>query len=468
MNESNGFDIITHTDVVRCFLKHSDKESSTLEFKVDIPKNDQISKTVIAFANGLGGRIIIGIDDQGTIVGIDEERAESLLENLDKMIFESCSPKIIPHIYLQRLGNLLTLIVEVSTGMSRPYYLKSLGPQEGVFVRVGRSTVRADYETIQELQWKSRGISYDCVPEFQARFDLISADKFARFLKMRRIGHRSNRPTQELYRNYKVCVEERGELIPTKGGILLFANNPQEYISESFIICSHFKGTSGRDAISSIDCTGDLFEQFEMAWDFIISKIPVRFEEIRKKRIEHYEVPLVAIREILVNAIVHRDYRINGPIKIAIYQDRIEFFSPGLFPGVINPKDIGNGVTYIRNQMITKCFREVGHIEKLGSGFKTTLDEYEKEGLNPPIVFEGDGFVKVILPRTKIEELSEKGHIESDFMALFDILGEVSISDLSSRSSLSRATIGRKLKELEKLKVIKRKGFGKNTRYRKN
>ncbi len=448
-------------------MKHSDKESSTLEFKIDIPKNDQIAKTVVAFANGLGGKIIIGIDDQGTIVGIDEMRAVQLLESLDKMIFETCSPKIIPHIYLQRFDQALTLIIEVSSGISRPYYVKSLGPQDGVFVRVGRSTVRADFETIQELQWKTRGIAYDCIPEFQASFDLISEKKVLTFLKLRKIGHKLSRVTPELLKSYKICVEEHGQLIPTKGGILLFAEAPQDHFSESFIICSHFKGTSGREAISSIDCTGDLFEQFEAAWNFIVSKIPVRFEEIRKKRIEHYEVPLVAIREILVNAIVHRDYRISGPTKIALYQDRLEFFSPGIFPGIINPSDIGNGVTYIRNQMITKCFREVGHIEKLGSGFKTTFVEYEKVGLNPPIVFEGDGFVKVILPRTKVKESVDKSSVGNDFMALFDLLGDVSISDLSTRISLSRATIGRKLKELEKAKVIKRTGNGKTTRYRK-
>ena len=177
------------------------------------------------------------------------------------------------------------------------------------------------------------------------------------------------------------------------------------------IICSHFSGISGRAAIASVDCTGTLFEQFETAYNFILSRLSRSFIIRAPKREEQFEIPPEAIREVLLNAIIHRNYHINGPTKISIYNNRIEFFNPGVFLGPLDTHSLKLGLTYIRNNVICKVFREAGYIEKLGSGFITLFNSYEQMGLYPPEVIQGENFIKCILPRPQFSDKS----IEVDF-----------------------------------------------------
>src|ERR1700722_13434544 len=129
-------------------MKYLAFESSTLELKKTLPENDQIVKTVIGFCNRYGGKLIIGVDSERNIVGISENEIQRIMEYLDKSIFESCAPPIIPSVYSQRIGDKFLLIIDVSTGMSKPYFRKSEGVDKGTYIRLGRSTVRATAEMI--------------------------------------------------------------------------------------------------------------------------------------------------------------------------------------------------------------------------------------------------------------------------------------------------------------------------------
>jgi len=125
--------------------------------------------------------------------------------------------------------------------------------------------------------------------------------------------------------------------------------NLQKFLPEAYIQCSHFSGIKGRDAITSRQFNGSLPEQFDAVYNFILSQLNKSFKIEGKFRQVVYEVPPVAIREALMNAILHRNYHLNSSIKIVIYNDRIEFFSPGNFPGPINLNDLQSGISYQRN-----------------------------------------------------------------------------------------------------------------------
>src|ERR1700722_19239151 len=116
-------------------MKYPGFESSILEFKRSIPENDQIIKTVIGFCNRNGGKLIIGVEPDGTIVGVPESEIQKVIEYINKSIFEASSPPIIPAIYSQRIGEQTLLIIEVSSGMNKPYYRKSDGLEKGTYVR---------------------------------------------------------------------------------------------------------------------------------------------------------------------------------------------------------------------------------------------------------------------------------------------------------------------------------------------
>jgi ATP-dependent DNA helicase RecG len=444
-------------------MKYPEKESSTVEWKREIPKNDQIIKTIIGFCNHHGGKIVIGVTNTGNIVGIASKKIEKALENLEKMIYEACYPSIIPRIYTQRFGEKSILIIEVSSGMNKPYYRKSKGLDGGCYVRLGRSTMKATPDIIEELRWQANSIDFETLPNHRATKKDLDEKKIQFFLDHRKNDAKSI-ITDPVLRAYHLLVLEHSKFFPTQAAILLFGKNTQYFLSEARIICSHFQGVSGRDVIAKVDCEGTLFDQFKQAYAFITSRLYTSFKIRKPKRYEKLEIPEVAIREALLNAIVHRNYFIKAPIKVAIYDNRLEIFSPGSFPGPLDQNNLKSGITYLRNPIICKIFREIGYVEKLGSGLITIFKSYEKENLEDPQIIEGENYVKAILPRFKKKKFKEK---QDELTKLFAFSDEISIEDVQKILGVSRATASRKVNQWLKKGVVKRFGKTRAIRYRK-
>jgi len=448
-------------------MKYVEKESVTLEFKQQLSNHSQIAKTVVAFCNQFGGKIIIGIDDQQNICGVNESNLDETIDALQQSIYKTCTPTILPSIYTQRIHDKLILIIEVSSGMNKPYFVTSLGLNEGVFIRAGAHTVKATTGMIQELIWKGKGLSVDEMPVYSAsRYDL-DEDKFFNFLKEHRQHYQTENLDEQL-RHYRVIIQEHQRNYPSLGGLLLFGKNIEKYLPEAFIICSHFQGASGRTAIATQDCMGSLFEQLHSAMNFVVSRLNKSFTITKIKRQEQLEIPELALREIIINAIVHRDYQLPGPIKIAIYEDRVEIFSPGNFPGPLKVDQLEMGITYIRNHLICKLFREAGYIEKLGSGFLTLFNSYRQYHLPSPKIIEGTGFIKCILPRSDRQGRAYQAKENDDeILDLFYANPEMNVREIIKILPISRQTAARRLSELVRVGKIKRIGKGPAVRYRR-
>ncbi len=445
-------------------MRYPQDESSTIEWKRELPHNDQIIKTIIGFCNQNGGKIIIGVANSGEIVGISPEIIQKALESLEKMIYEASSPTIIPRIYTQRFGEKSLLIIEVSSGMSKPYYRTSEGIDKGTYIRLGRNTLRANSDMIKEMYWQSHGLDFETLPNHKAHEEDLDKIKIQSFLDNRK-NHGKLRYEKSTLLAYHLIKCEHSMFYPTQMALLLFGKQPQYYLSEAMIICSHFQGISGRDAIASIDCEGVLFDQFNQCYSFIISRLSKSFKIRKPKREEQLEIPEIAIREALLNAIVHRNYHIKAPIKIAIYEDRIEIFSPGTFPGPLDLKNLKSGITYLRNPMICKIFREIGYIEKLGTGLIAIFESFEKRGLLDPKIIEGENYVKCILPRIfkkKIILNKEEENLEK----LFALSIEISVEDVQNILGVSRQTASRKMNKLIESGFVERVGKTRSTRYR--
>jgi Predicted transcriptional regulator containing an HTH domain and an uncharacterized domain shared with the mammalian protein Schlafen len=351
--------------------------------------------------------------------------------------------------------------------MNKPYCRKFEGLDKGTYIRLGRSTVRATADIIEELKWQSHGKSYDSMPVYHATQEDLDIVKILSFLNKRKTQN-IDTISRDILLSYHLITQEHSSVYPTVGGMLLFGKEPQKHFTESFVLCSHFAGTSGRNVVATLDATGTLFEQFETAYNFIVGRLNTAFTIQGPKRDEQLEIPAVAIREVLLNAIVHRNYHIQAPIKIAIYDNRIEFFSPGVFPGPLNTNNLKMGITYIRNTVICKIFREAGYIEKMGSGFIEIFESYEKRGLYAPQIIEGENFIKCILPRQAFgRELYGESEIAQKILAFFEIVDEASIADIIKIFKLTRPTAGRRLAELVEKKRLQLVGQGKAARYRK-
>ena len=287
-------------------MKYPGHESSKLEFKRLLPKSEQIINTIIAFCNMYGGRLIVGVDDDRNVLGIPEKEAHEAMEWLNEAIYSASAPPILPQIYQQHLDDKYLIVIEVSSGMQKPYYKKSLGLENGTYIRLGRSTVKADLDMIEELKLLARGKSYDQTPVYHAAREDIDDDRIKNFLVERRNGAKAI-ISDDMLRSYDILVEQHSQLYPTVSGILLFGREPQKYLTESYILCSHFSGIKGREAIASQVCKGTLFEQFDTAYDFIVSRLQKSYTIKGKRREETLEITPIAIREVLMNALLHRN-----------------------------------------------------------------------------------------------------------------------------------------------------------------
>lgn len=450
-------------------MKYTEKESSTLELKESLPQNNQIVKTVIGFCNQKGGKIILGVSNEGTVKGLSESELEHALEYLDKTIFDSTCPPINPWIYTQILGDKTVLVIEVGPGMNKPYYLKKEGPEKGVYVRLGRSTMQAPPDIIKELIWEAQGRSYDTMPVLHAQQDDLDPKKITRFLDVRTQDKKNIISLDAAMKAYQLVVQLHAHSYPTVAGMLLFGHNPNNFFSEAFIICTSFAGIQGREALATRDCEGTLFEQYALAYNFVLSQLNRSFVIRDSIREEEYEIPPVAIREAIINALVHRNYHIPSPIKISIYNDRIEIFSPGSFMGPIKPDEMQMGLTYTRNRAIAKVFREAGYSEKLGTGFIIIFSSFKERGLREPVIMEGMNFVKCVFFRptpTAQPRITLENDILTAILNLFDSSVELSVADILKRLSIARSTLGRKLIELVEKGYLEKVGSSRMTRYK--
>lgn len=450
-------------------MKYPETESAFLEFKREMPKNDQITKTIIGFCNRYGGKIIIGVENDGTVVGISDHEIEGIMESLDRTIYETTTPPILPMIYTRAIGSKTVLCIEVSKGMNKPYYRRAEGLERGVYIRVGRHTLRANADLIEELKRQSRGITFDTLPVYQADPEDLDHDKILDFFQKRR-GRPRVTITSELLEAYQIIAKEHGKMYPTTAGILLFGKNPQKLFSEGMVICTHYAGEEGRNALASKDCIGTIFEQYEEATEFLLSRLYRSFTIKGFKRNELLEVPEIALREALLNLLVHRNYNIKAPSKISIYGSRIEFFSPGDFPGPIDTHNILDGMSFLRNPAICRCFREAHLIEKLGTGIIALFNSYMQRNLPLPQIIEGSSFVKTILPRSTPETMRQgiQTELPEELKAVYDLFAigeEVTISQVIKTLKIPRSTAGRRLAMLVQDKLILKKGSGRTVRY---
>jgi len=182
-------------------------------------------------------------------------------------------------------------------------------------------------------------------------------------------------------------------------------------------------------------------------------------------RREELEIPSVAIRELILNAMIHRNYHLRAPTKIAIYDNRIEIFSPGSFPTPF--PSLRLGLADVRNMAICKIFREAQLIEKLGSGLLTVFDSSHKRGLEEPTIINGENFVKCVLPRGQ-SLLGTQIDTDTRILKMYETGNEFAVSDFMHALGLPRATATRRLSYLVKSDKLKTVGKGKGTRYRRN
>lgn len=243
-------------------------ESKTLELKSRLPQHDQLAKTIVAFANTSGGKLVLGVDDQRNVVGVAEDDLFTLQDQITSIIHDRCSPFILPEIYTANLQGKMVLVVEVFRGNLPPYYLKSEGKNNGAYLRIGASNRKADFDHVLELERQRRNQSFDeeiCREQTLQTLDLGPLE--------RRFAALGKPLDQEKLKNLKLIQQEQGTTWPTQGLLILLGLQPHVVTK-----CARFKGTDMSVFLDRKEYTGDLITQLEQAEAFIKNHIHLRGE----------------------------------------------------------------------------------------------------------------------------------------------------------------------------------------------
>lgn len=387
-------------------------ESKNVEFKVQRPdKSMKYMKTVVAFANGKGGRIIFGIDDKTReVVGIPEDKVFREIDAITNAISDSCEPTIIPDVYLQNINDKPVIVAEIRTGRRKPYYIKAEGLENGVYIRVSGTTRPADRDMSRELYYECDARSFDSI----IRRDIEVTDEDIKSLceQMKEVAIancKSNLQrsevkdvTKNILLSWGILKKDENEKIyPTNAYIYLTGQGGLR----SMIQCAVFKGTTRAVFLDRRNYEGPLWKQVEEAVQFVLRNIRMgcRLEGVYRQDI--YELPPDSIRELIVNAVMNCSYIQNSNIQVAIYDDRLEITSPGgLLPGV-TIELMKEGFSKIRNRSLANAFAYMNLVEAWGSGIPKLMQEY---GLREPEFIDMEVTFRINLYRGQNEVIEVK------------------------------------------------------------
>jgi ATP-dependent DNA helicase RecG len=378
----------------------SQGEGPHVDFKRDLSSPDKVLKDIVAFANTAGGTVIIGVDDDRTAVGVENPlKAEETLTNL---IHSLIDPQLLPDIYVSTYSEAELLVVDVKHSPG-PFWLKRLGsrkltPETGTFIRLGSTSRAASPENLAELRRQAHGKPFD----EEARTDVTLSD-----LDSTRL-HQALDPwnvpvTEEKLENLGVLTAYQGRTVATNGGVILFGPDRlrRRLFADAHVEGVRFAGTTrAGDILDTFDGESlTVLEAVDEMQQFIARNTrraePIPSGSLRRVPLPEYASTMV--RELLINAIAHADYAASGEIvKVFIFDDRIEIYSPGLMLPGMTVEELKRGRSKIRNRAIASVFREVRLMERFGTAWEKIQADLEA-GYPEPTFDDGSSVFKATL-----------------------------------------------------------------------
>jgi ATP-dependent DNA helicase RecG len=432
------------------------KETTHIEYKASF--NDEAIESLVAFANTKGGAVHIGVKDNGKITGVvlgKETVAGWINEIKTKTV-----PSIVPNVDIVNKENKDIVILTVTE-----YPVKPLSMKGRYYKRVENSNHLLSPQEIVNLSLQSRQLSWDSYPYPGASFDDLNTDKIKQFiLKVNLIG-RFTLPDSPMDALNKLGMMEDG--VPTNAAMILFSKANLRYN----VHIGRFKTPDMIIADKMIN--GNLYDVVEESMQTIIGHLKFAFEIKGRstQRTEIPEYPLEAVREMLLNSVIHRDYQSPTDVQIKIFDNSISFFNPSGLYGSITEEDLktDNYRASTRNRQIAEAFYLTKDIEKYGSGFL----RIRRELVNyPTMVFSyrnaGYGFfsdLSYTVQKTSTEKFGEKfGEKKTNkkkILAVIKEKPEITIIELSEIIGISSRGIEKNLSLLKKEGAIKRIGTDK-------
>ncbi len=376
-------------------------------------------KSLSAFGNTHGGVIVFGVEEKEDKVleVVGDINVAQLQEDMTNLSANDMSEvlRLDYHIITISGKEILAVYVPECKNRTKPYYFRELGPR-GAYVRDANTDRQM---TKDEMTSYVRNAQVDDFDENRAddiSKDDLSFEKIEKFLQDSAIKtKREFKPgfiNDAVLKNIGIIRDCNKKLSPTIAGYLIFAkNDPQNKIQfERYIIrCVRYKGSGAHtDILDKADILGTLDKQIDAMHSFVLRNIKKSAEIVGTKRVEKYEYPEKAIREIIANAVIHRDYRITETYtQINIFEDRIEVFNPGNLPPGVTVENIKDAQVS-RNRIIAARLNEMDYLEEYGRGINIVFTKMSEWKLLPPVFKNTSNSFRVILPGNKLSQLNER------------------------------------------------------------
>lgn len=453
-------------------------ESKNVEFKAALPeKSIKYMKSVVAFANCSGGKILFGIeDDTCKVIGIDDENVFKTMDAITNAISDSCEPAIYPDISLQTIEDKTIIVVEISVGNQRPYYIKSMGKENGVFVRVSGTSRPADKYMIKELLFEGSNRSFD--QTICLGLDITDDDIAKLCSSMKQTALKNCRDDEERAAvkdvtvnqliSWGIILERDGKYVPTNAFALLAGND----ILPTAIQCGMFKGTTKANFIDRREYSGPIQDQVEEALQFVLRNIHMGAEFSGLSRQDVYEIPVESIRELLLNAVIHRSYLDHSNIYVAIYDDRLEVTSPGKLPMGQSIERMKEGYSKIRNEAIAYAFSYMKLMEHWGSGIPRIIDRVVAAGLREPEFIDGDVDLRINIYRRQNgvngDNVTKNVTIDTNEAKLISLITNnptITQAKLANEMNVTIRTVKRILSKLQADGVVRREGTNRSGKW---
>ena len=428
------------------------KESIHLELKKEYVKD--ILKTVIDFANTSGGKIYIGIDDDGKVLGV--QKLDTDILKLSNSIRDSIKPDItlFTSILVEKIDGKDVIVVDVQKGVSSPYYLTDKGIRpSGVYVRQGASSVPATDSSILKMIRDTDGDNFEELRSLNQNLDCV-------FLK-KEFEDANIKLEHSQMRTFNI-IDEDG--LYTNLGLLLSEQCPHT------IKAAVFEGSTKAIFKDRFEFSGSLLKQMKDVYSFLNRYNRTNSEITGLKRTDTREYPEIAIREALLNSIVHKEYSYSSSTLISVFDDKIEIVTIGGLTKGLSEDDIMLGVSILRNRNLANIFYRLKLIEAYGTGIPKIIESYNEYNVKPKIEISSNAF-KITLPNTLKEKSSsklEKNLSDKEYL-IVNMLKEneyIKRTDIEKNLSISSSMAIKLLRNMVDNSIIEKLGKGKNVIYR--
>ena len=440
------------------------KEDQNTELKVELTKD--IKKEIIAFANTNDGTIYIGIDDNGKVIGL--KNAEKDLEALSGMIREGIKSDLTLYtkIFIEEIDNKDIIIVKVSEAPNKPYYLAEKGLKtSGVFLRHGNTTIPASEEVIKKLLLNSNSNS------FESNIS-NSQNLHFEYLKNTFKNHNIEIDNNKLKTLNIINLNNQY----TNLGLLLSDECPYS------IKCAIFNGNNKLEFRDRKEFTGSVLKQVNETFEYLQLYNKTKGKIVGLERIDTKDYPEYALREALLNAIIHRDYNFTGSILVSLFDDHLEITSLGGLVKGLTIEDLYYGVSESRNPNLANVFYRLKYVESFGTGIGRIIESYKDYEDKKPLILNTENTFKVILYNINYikndTNLTSKKSFEENSKSLNKSLTqEKQIIEYLKKNNKANRTIVEDLLNISKTRatdilnklinenIIMQIGRGKNTYY---